>query len=360
MRWLADTDCTKNMEIRIENLDKCYGQFQALNNIDLTIASGELLALLGPSGSGKTTLLRLMAGLTEHENGRIHFGDINTAGMSLRERRVGLVFQNYALFPHLSVFENVAFGLRCRPRRERPNESEIVRRVSELLDRMQIPELRDRLPEQLSGGQKQRVSLVRAMAIEPRVLLLDEPFGALDAKVRIELRRWLRQIHNDTGYTTVFVTHDQEEALELADRVVVMNRGCIEQVGPPGVVYNEPATPFVFDFLGRSNQIEGRVVGNVFTPNGGGHAIAAVGIDDSDATLFARPHDFRIVTSGDGFNAEVATIRSLAGRTTIELVLPTQPRLVEVDIDGSNTTLPPAPGQRICVTPTRPRIFPRL
>lgn len=347
------------MEIKIENLGKCYGRFHALSNIDLTIASGELLALLGPSGSGKTTLLRLIAGLTEHEAGRISFGDINTTGMSLRERRVGLVFQHYALFPHLSVFENVAFGLRCRPRRERPHETEIIRRVSELLDRMQIPELRSRFPEQLSGGQKQRVSLARAMAIEPRVLLLDEPFGALDAKVRIELRRWLRQIHNDTGYTTVFVTHDQEEALELADRVVVMNRGCIEQVGPPSSVYEEPLTPFVFDFIGRSNQIEGQVVNNLFTPNGGGKEIATAGICDGDAILFARPHDCRIVACGDGFNAEVVALRSLAGRTTVELTLPDQHRLVEVDIDNSNVDFP-LPGQKICITAMRPRIFSRL
>jgi len=198
------------MDIKIEHLGKRFGQSAALRGVDLRIASGELLALLGPSGSGKTTLLRLIAGLLEGDSGTICFGDRDTRGMTLRERRVGFVFQHYALSPHLDVFENVAFGLRCRPRRERPPEADIARRVSELLELMQIGSMAKRLPDQLSGGQRQRVSLARAMAIEPSVLLLDEPFGALDAKVRIELRRWLRRIHDETGYTTVFVTHDQE------------------------------------------------------------------------------------------------------------------------------------------------------
>src|SRR5688572_15958924 len=218
------------MDIRIEGVGKQFEGFAALNPIDLAIPSGQLVALLGPSGSGKTTLLRLIAGLLPVEGGRILFGGRDTTRLSLRERRVGFVFQHYALFPHMSVFENVAFGLRSRPRRERPPEAGIRQRVDELLKLVQMAEFRDRLPAQLSGGQRQRVALARAMAIDPTVLLLDEPFGALDAKVRVELRRWLRQIHDDTGYTTVFVTHDQEEALELADRVVVLNDGRVEQI----------------------------------------------------------------------------------------------------------------------------------
>src|SRR5690349_2117231 len=232
------------MEISIEHLGKRFGRSAALRGVDLKIASGELLALLGPSGSGKTTLLRLIAGLLEGDSGSIKFGERDTRGMSLRERRVGFVFQHYALFPHLSMFENVAFGLRCKPRSQRPDKAAITRKVDELLRLVQMAELRDRLPDQLSGGQKQRVALARAMAIDPTVLLLDEPFGALDAKVRVELRRWLRRIHDETGFTTLFVTHDQEEALELADRVVVMSQGRIEQDGSPDTVYAEPATPF--------------------------------------------------------------------------------------------------------------------
>src|SRR5687768_2820546 len=266
---------TEPMDIRIEGVGKNFEGFAALSPIDLAIPSGQLVALLGPSGSGKTTLLRLIAGLVPVDGGRILFGGKDTTRLRLRERRVGFVFQHYALFPHMSVFENVAFGLRSRPRKERPSEADIRTKVDTLLRLVQMDEMSARLPGQLSGGQRQRVALARAMAIDPTVLLLDEPFGALDAKVRIELRRWLRRIHDETGLTTVFVTHDQEEALELADRVVVMNKGRIEQDGTPEQIYSTPASPFVFDFLGRSNQIAGQVDGGDFRFAGDGVVVDA-------------------------------------------------------------------------------------
>jgi sulfate transport system ATP-binding protein len=344
------------MDITIENLGKRFGRSAALRGVDLNIASGELLALLGPSGSGKTTLLRLIAGLLEADAGRIKFGERDTRGMTLRERRVGFVFQHYALVPHLDVFENVAFGLRCRPRRERPAEADIKKRVSDLLELMQIGSMSRRLPDQLSGGQRQRVSLARAMAIEPSVLLLDEPFGALDAKVRIELRRWLRRIHDETGYTTVFVTHDQEEALELADRVVVMNRGRIEQDGNPSEVYARPATPFVFDFLGRSNQISGRVSAGQFIADGSELSIYADGEKEGPAILFVRPHDLALAPPEQGLSATVVSRRSLAGRITLELALPAQERSVDVDVPD-HADVPFAPGTQVGLIPRHARVF---
>jgi len=239
------------MKISIHNLCKSYTDVAALDAIRLDIASGELLALLGPSGSGKTTLLRAIAGLEPIDHGRILFGDIDATRLSVQERRVGFVFQHYALFRHMSVLDNVTFGLRVRKRRERPAREEIRNRGLKLLELVQLGGLDARYPNQLSGGQRQRVALARALAIEPRVLLLDEPFGALDAKVRKELRVWLRQLHDETGYTTIFVTHDQEEALELADRVVVMNQGRIEQVDTPEAILQRPATQFVAEFIER-------------------------------------------------------------------------------------------------------------
>ena len=237
------------MDIRIRNLHKHFGSFAALAGVDLDIASGELIALLGPSGSGKTTLLRAIAGIEFPDHGQILFGDEDIARRPVRERRIGFVFQHYALFRHMSVLDNVAFGLRVKPRRERPGKALIRRRALELLDLVQLSGLEDRFPAQLSGGQRQRVALARALAIEPRVLLLDEPFGALDARVRKDLRQWLRELHRKTGYTTIFVTHDQEEALELADLVVVMSMGRIEQIGRPQDIRARPATEFVRSFV---------------------------------------------------------------------------------------------------------------
>jgi sulfate transport system ATP-binding protein len=239
------------MDISIRQLGKKFGDVGALSGINLDITSGELIALLGPSGSGKTTLLRAIAGLEPIDSGRVLFGAIDATRLSVQERQVGFVFQHYALFKHMSVLDNVTFGLRMRRRATRPPRAEIRRRGLELLQLVQLDGIADRYPNQLSGGQRQRVALARALAIEPSVLLLDEPFGALDAKVRKDLRLWLRQLHDETGYTTIFVTHDQEEALELADRVVVMNAGAIEQVDTPANIARQPKTPFVAEFIER-------------------------------------------------------------------------------------------------------------
>ena len=241
------------MSVSIENLSKRFGGFAALNGVNLEIPGGELIALLGPSGSGKTTLLRIIAGLETADGGIVRYQDEDVTGRPVRERNVGFVFQHYALFRHMTVFENIAFGLRVR---RRP-AAEVDRRVGELLELIQLSSLGRRYPSQLSGGQRQRVALARALAAEPKLLLLDEPFGALDAKVRQELRSWLRRLHREIHVTSIFVTHDQEEAFEVADRVVVMNKGRIEQVGTPQEVFDHPATPFVMDFLGNVNVFHG-------------------------------------------------------------------------------------------------------
>jgi sulfate/thiosulfate transport system ATP-binding protein len=252
------------MSIEVRNVAKRFGTFAALDDVSLDFPSGELVALLGPSGCGKTTLLRIIAGLEVPDAGSVLFHGEDASERDAREREVGFVFQHYALFRHMSVFENVAFGLRVKPRRERPSEAQIKRKVHDLLGLVQLDWLADRYPHQLSGGQRQRIALARALAVEPRVLLLDEPFGALDAKVRKELRRWLRRLHDEMQVTSVFVTHDQEEALEVADRVVVMNHGRVEQDGPPDEVYDRPATPFVLQFLGDVNlMVDGNATGYV-------------------------------------------------------------------------------------------------
>lgn len=261
------------MGIRISHLRKQFASFTALDDITLDVRQGELLALLGPSGSGKTTLLRIMAGLEHADGGQVLFGDEDATRMSVQSRRVGFVFQHYALFKHMDVFENIAFGLRVRRGKERWAEARIRARVEELLALVQLQGLEQRYPTQLSGGQRQRVALARALAIEPRVLLLDEPFGALDAQVRRDLRRWLRELHEQTGLTTVFVTHDQEEALELADRVAILNRGRIEQLDTPARVYDTPASPFVYSFVGAVNRIPGVLAHGQIS----GRSCAAVG-----------------------------------------------------------------------------------
>jgi sulfate transport system ATP-binding protein len=242
------------MSIEVAHISKRFGSFQVLNDVSLRIETGELMALLGPSGSGKTTLLRIIAGLELPDSGTVRLNDLDATRTNLRERRVGFVFQYYALFRHLTVFENIAFGLRVRPRSIRPLEWEIRDRVKKLLELIQLDWLGDRYPHQLSGGQRQRVALARALAVEPRVLLLDEPFGALDAKVRKELRRWLRRLHDELHVASVFVTHDQEEALDVSDRVAIMNHGHIEQVGSPPQVRTNPANDFVREFLAEEAQ----------------------------------------------------------------------------------------------------------
>lgn len=247
------------MGINVKNIEKNFGEFKALDNVSLEINSGELIALLGPSGSGKTTLLRIIAGLEFPDKGELILNGEEAIDKHARDRNIGFMFQHYALFKHMTVFENVAFGLRVLPKKSRPNEVNIRRRVLKLLKLVHLEGLQGRYPSQLSGGQRQRVALARALAVQPKVLLLDEPFGALDAKVRKELRRFMRRLHDEIDVTTVFVTHDQEEAMEVADRVVVMSNGKIEQIGTPDEVWNKPKNGFVYDFLGNYNEFEGWV-----------------------------------------------------------------------------------------------------
>ncbi len=349
------------MDIRIDQLGKDFGGFTALRGVDLDIAGGELLALLGPSGSGKTTLLRAIAGLLQPDRGRILFGGRDASELSLRERRVGLVFQHYALFGHMSVAENIAFGLRCRPRRERPAEAEIRRRVEELIGRMQLDGLGGRLPHQLSGGQKQRVALARALAIEPSVLLLDEPFGALDAKVRVDLRRWLRRIHDDTGHTTVFVTHDQIEALELADRVAIFREGAIEQVGTAAELEASPRSAFVFGFLGPTSALQGQVRDGRFHPDGLGPALSLPAVIDATGTsqLLARPHQWRLVPREQGVPATVRALRLHAGRGLLEAEWDAQRGAVEIELDQDGLRQAPRAGERVGLLPVDYRVFPQ-
>ena len=286
------------MQIEISGIVCRYGSTPAVSGVDLTIADGEFVALLGPSGSGKTTLLRAMAGLETPEAGSLRFGDVDALALPPNQRGVGFVFQHYALFKHMNVAENIAFGLTIRPRARRPDKAEIAARVAELLELVHLPGLGKRYPQQLSGGQRQRVALARALAIEPKILLLDEPFGALDTKVRTELRLWLKGLHRRLGVTSVFVTHDQEEAMELADRIVVMRAGKIEQVGTPAEVYAAPASPFVYGFLGQANQIACTIVGGIARV---GETILAqgLGVPDGAATAWFRPHQVDLAPAAD-------------------------------------------------------------
>jgi len=347
------------MDLHLSGITKHYPGVAALDEVDLEIASGELVALLGPSGSGKTTLLRVIAGLLHPDAGTLHFGDTDATEMRLRERNVGMVFQQYALFRHMTVKENIAFGLRSRPRRHRPPRAEIAKRVDELLTLIQLPELGTRYPDQLSGGQKQRVALARALAIRPSVLLLDEPFGALDAKVRVELRRWLRRLHEQTGQTTVFVTHDQEEALELADRVVVMREGRIEQVATVEEIHRAPSSPFVFEFIGRANRLDGQVDAGRFHIEGQG---AGLPIDDDyegPAILMTRPHDLELVAGGgDGFEARVVDFFRRADRVTAELECAGQARTLELDLADAADAVLPRVGDVVRIRPLRASVYP--
>ena len=287
------------MSINLTGITKTFGTYQALRGVSLQIEKGQFLALLGPSGSGKTTLLRILAGLDFPDSGHLIFDGADVQHISARDRRVGFVFQHYALFRHMTVAENIAFGLKVRPRGERPNKSVISDRVNELLRLVQLEQFGGRYPTQLSGGQRQRIALARALAIEPKVLLLDEPFGALDAKVRKDLRRWLRQLHDEMGLTSIFVTHDQEEALELADHVAVMSEGRIEQIGTPDQVYHNPATPFVFEFLGHANRLSCRIV-NGKAAIGDVEMTAQLPGDSKpgDGVAFVRPHDIALQPPG--------------------------------------------------------------
>jgi sulfate transport system ATP-binding protein len=321
------------MSIEIRNIAKRYASTEVLRDVSLHVRSGELIALLGPSGCGKTTLLRIIAGLEVPDAGQVICHAQDTTTQSHRDRRVGFVFQHYALFRHLSVFENVAFGLRARPKRERPPEEEIRRRVTALLDLIQLPWLCNHLPDELSGGQRQRVALARALAIEPRVLLLDEPFGALDARVRIELRRWLRQRHADLGVTTIFVTHDQEEALEVADRIVVMDHGRIEQVGSPAEVYARPATSFVCRFLGSVN------------------VLPLPGPEGQSRPVYVRPHELRLsrAPAAGSVRGRVAGVSAAGPMVRVELCLDNA-ELVEALLSHEQAeTLHPAPDDQLFI-----------
>jgi sulfate transport system ATP-binding protein len=318
--------------IRAQGLGKSFGDALAIDRLDLDVEPGELLALLGPSGSGKTTLLRLVAGLEAPTAGRLLFDDEDATRLPVRERRVGFVFQHYALFRHQTVAENVAYGLRVRPRRTRPSGAEIERRVADLLDLVQLSGLGRRRPSELSGGQRQRVALARALAVEPRVLLLDEPFGALDAQVRRDLRRWLRELHDRTGHTTLFVTHDQDEALELADRVAILNRGRLEQIGTPDDILDRPATPFVAGFVGEAVRVPAEVrqgvlrIGTQYVP-------APAGQPSGKVDLFVRPSDL-VVADGphEALSVRVAAVRRSGPARRAELSLGEGLPTVEIEL----------------------------
>ncbi len=336
------------MAIEVKNIVKRFGAFAALDGVDLKVANGELLALLGPSGSGKTTLLRIIAGLDWPDAGEVSFDGENALARGASERHVGFVFQHYALFRHMTVFENVAFGLRVQPRAVRKDEAGIRARVKELLDLVQLDWLSNRYPSQLSGGQRQRIALARALAIEPRILLLDEPFGALDAKVRKELRQWLRSLHSEIHVTSIFVTHDQEEALEVANRVVVMDKGRIEQIGTPGEVYDNPATAFVHGFIGESIVLPVEVCDGCVRLGGKSLNIAPDGVGSGASKLFVRRHDMQVGPAGSGAldgavrhvrtfgpiqRAEVA-LAATGGETVIEIDAPRDRELQIGDIVG--------------------------
>jgi sulfate transport system ATP-binding protein len=313
------------MSIQVSNISKRFGSFVALDDVTLDFPSGELVALLGPSGCGKTTLLRIIAGLERADHGQVLLEGEDASFKDVRERQVGFVFQHYALFRHMTVFDNVAFGIRMKPRAQRPSKEQIRDKVHKLLELVQLDWLADRFPSQLSGGQRQRIALARALAVEPSVLLLDEPFGALDAKVRKELRRWLRQLHDELHITSIFVTHDQEEALEVADRVVLMNQGHVEQIGVPEEVYRHPGSPFVFGFLGAVNLFHGRVdgagvrVGDELLPHS---AETGALVEGAKVLAFARPYELDIVLDGQtsgGLAAKVSRTLSFGATTRVEL-----------------------------------------
>ena len=359
------------MSIDIQNIQKQFGSFTALNNVSLNIGSDELIALLGPSGCGKTTLLRIIAGLETADSGVILFNGEDTTHVHVRERQVGFVFQHYALFRHMTVFENVAFGLRVKPRSERPSEAVIQKKVHELLSLVQLDWLADRYPSQLSGGQRQRIALARALAVEPKVLLLDEPFGALDAKVRKELRRWLRRLHDDLNVTTIFVTHDQEEALEVADRVVVMNKGNIEQVGSPQQVWDHPASPFVYGFLGDVNLFHGRAHEGEVHLGVDDQTIKIASPEhantqDAKARAYVRPHDLQVrrYSHGDeGIVAQLTRAIVVGPIARLELVAaegdnPEDEQIIEAQIPAIEFAEQGfAEGETLLLTPRKARVF---
>ena len=352
------------MSIIVRNLQKRFGNFVALDQVSLDFPAGELVALLGPSGCGKTTLLRVIAGLEYADSGSVVLNGEDVAAVGARERQVGFVFQHYALFRHMTVFENVAFGLRVKPRKERPSEAVIREKVHELLELVQLDWLAQRFPSELSGGQRQRIALARALAVEPKVLLLDEPFGALDAKVRKELRSWLRRLHDELHISTIFVTHDQEEALEVADRIVVLNRGHVEQVGSPQDVYDHPQTSFVYEFLGAANRLKGDVNASGFVAQGATQAIRITSDANftGPALAYVRPHDLTLFpqASGhrDGIVVDVRRVVTLGGSVRVDLE-GADGNVLEAELDretwrGLNLTI----GDGVTAVPRALRVFP--
>jgi len=356
------------MSIEVRNINKTFGKFQALKDISLTVASGELVALLGPSGSGKTTLLRIIAGLEMPDagSGSVLFHEQDVTRSDVGQRGVGFVFQHYALFRHMSVLDNVAFGLRVRPWRDRPRKKEIRERSMELLKLVQLDRFIDRYPSQLSGGQRQRVALARALAVEPKVLLLDEPFGALDAKVRRELRRWLRKLHDEIHITSVFVTHDQEEALEVADRVAVMNEGQIEQIGTPQDVYDKPASKFVYNFLGNVNLFAGRIDhGQVQLGDKAvdvsEHGVSAPASSTDQTTVYVRPHDIevtRTATDSASILVKVDHVSPIGPIVRLYLQRRDTGELFESELTRERyTQLAPVVGEELYATFNNARVF---
>jgi len=343
------------VRIRLVDIAKDFGRTGALRGASLAIEDGELIALLGPSGSGKTTLLRVIAGLEIPREGRVFFDDDDATALPAQRRRIGFVFQNYALFKHMTVGDNIAYGLNVMPRGRRPPRTEIRKRVRELLELVQLPDMERRYPRQLSGGQQQRVALARALAVEPRVLLLDEPFGALDAKVRKELRRWLRELHDRLGHTTVFVTHDQEEALELADRVAILNLGKVEQVGTPDEIYDNPATAFVMSFVGDTTSIPVEFDGDRLLHEGRPLAATFGATRKGRARLYLRPRD---ITIGPPHQAclvgAIVHVHRTAGGRRAQIVVGGQQSMIEAEID---TAADVACGQRVSLIFTKGRVY---
>jgi sulfate transport system ATP-binding protein len=350
------------MTIEVQHIRKQFGQFTALDDVSLKFPDGQLTALLGPSGCGKTTLLRIIAGLEAPDSGAVLLDGQDASTRHVRERQVGFVFQHYALFKHMTVFENVAFGLRVKPRRERPSEQQIRERVKQLLELVQLDWIADRYPPQLSGGQRQRIALARALAVEPRVLLLDEPFGALDAKVRKELRRWLRRLHDELHVTSIFVTHDQEEALEVADQVVLMNKGHVEQLGTPNEVYNHPASPFVYGFLGNVNLFHGRVHEGVLASGGVQLEVPQhARVQDSEAVGYVRPHDLdveRYTPGAEGIMVKLRRAHAIGPLAQLDLERADNEQLIEAVMSNERFgRLALKEGETLVVRPKRMHVY---
>ena len=347
----------KPIEVKVEHVEQRFRETLALKDVTLEIRPGELLALLGPSGSGKTTLLRILAGLDQPTGGRVTFDGEDALGLSVQERNVGLVFQSYALFRNMTVLGNVAFGLKVKPRGARPSAAETKKRALDLLELVQLKGLERRFPAQLSGGQRQRVAFARALAIEPRLLLLDEPFGALDAQVRRELRRWLIEIHKETGHTTVFVTHDQEEALELADRVVVMRDGQIEQVGTPDEIYDEPNSPFMFSFIGESSTLPVRVDAGRLWLDQHPLDLPPGNVPNGPARLFLRPHDVELADDIRGaIPGVISFLRRQGGSRRLDLEVNGHGDRIEIEVPANFAQV----SGEVAIRPRRFRVYSSL